>query len=193
MVGNFQLTGIPPAPERSSQIEVAFDIDANGIVHVSAKDLGTGNEQKVTITATSNLSDDEIDKAVKEAEKFAAEDKQKKESIEARNQADSLIYQTEKNLKDLGDKVSAEDKANIETELNHLKEVVKGDDTEAIKAASEKLSQAFYAVSQKMYQQNPGAAGPGGLIERSRSKCWHGRAGMMYTMQITRLSTSDNK
>jgi molecular chaperone DnaK len=163
LIGNFQLTGIPPAPRGVPQIEVAFDIDANGIVHVSAKDLGTGNEQKVTITATSNLSDDEIDKAVKEAEKFAAEDKQKKESIEARNQADSLIYQTEKTLKDLGDKVSAEDKANIETELNHLKEVVKGDDTEAIKAASEKLSQAFYAVSQKMYQQNPGAAGPGGF------------------------------
>ncbi len=132
-------------------------------MNVSAKDLGTGNEQKVTITASSNLSDSEIDKAVKEAEKFAAEDKKKKDMIEAKNQADSLIYQTEKTLKDLGDKVSPDDKANVEVELNHLKEVVKGDDAEAIKAASEKLSQAFYAISQKMYQQNPGAAGPGGF------------------------------
>ncbi|NLO39477.1 MAG: molecular chaperone DnaK [Ruminiclostridium sp.] len=163
LIGNFQLTGIPPAPRGVPQIEVTFDIDANGIVNVSAKDLGTGNEQKVTITASSNLSDSEIDKAVKEAEKFAAEDKKKKDMIEAKNQADSLIYQTEKTLKDLGDKVSPDDKANVEVELNHLKEVVKGDDAEAIKAASEKLSQAFYAISQKMYQQNPGAAGPGGF------------------------------
>lgn len=163
LIGNFQLTGIPPAPRGIPQIEVTFDIDANGIVNVSAKDLGTGNEQKVTITASSNLSDSEIDKAVKEAEKFAAEDKKKKDMIEAKNQADSLIYQTEKTLKDLGDKVSPADKSNVEAELNHLKEVVKGDDAEAIKAASEKLSQAFYAISQKMYQQNPGAAGPGGF------------------------------
>ena len=163
LIGNFQLTGIPPAPRGAPQSEVTFDIDANGIVNVSAKDLGTGNEQKVTITASSNLSDSEIDKAVKEAEKFAAEDKKKKDMIEAKNQADSLIYQTEKTLMDLGDKVSPDDKANVEVELNHLKEVVKGDDAEAIKAASEKLSQAFYAISQKMYQQNPGAAGPGGF------------------------------
>ncbi len=158
ILGNFQLTGIPPAPRGVPQIEVTFDIDANGIVHVSAKDLGTGNEQKITITATTNLSEDEIDQAVKEAEKHASEDKKKKESIEAKNQADSLIYQTEKTLKELGDKVDPSDKANIETELNHLKEVVKGDNPEEIKAATEKLSQAFYAVSQKMYQQNPGAA-----------------------------------
>lgn len=162
LIGNFQLTGIPPAPRGIPQIEVAFDIDANGIVHVSAKDLGTGNEQKITITASTNLSDSEIDKAVKEAEQFADEDKKRKEMIEAKNQADSLIYQTEKTLKDLGDKVSPEDKSNIETELNHLKEVSKGDDPEAIKAATEKVSQAFYAVSQKIYQQNPGAAGGAG-------------------------------
>lgn len=142
------------------QIEVTFDIDANGIVHVSAKDLGTGNEQKITITASSNLSDADIDKAVKEAEQFAEEDRKRKESIEAKNQADSLIYQTEKSLKDLGDKIDAADKSSIEAELNNLKEVVKGDDVEAIKAATEKLSQAFYAVSQKLYQQqDPGAAG----------------------------------
>lgn len=167
LLGNFQLTGIPPAPRGIPQIEVTFDIDANGIVHVSAKDLGTGNEQKITITASTNLSESEIDKAVKEAEQFAAEDKRKKETIEARNQADSLIYQTEKTLKELGDKVAPADKANIEAELNNLKEAVKGDNPDAIKAASEKLSQAFYAVSQKIYQQNPGAAGgaggPGGF------------------------------
>jgi molecular chaperone DnaK len=128
-------------------------------VHVSAKDLGTGNEQKITITASTNLSEAEIDRAVKEAEKHAAEDKKKKEIIEAKNQADSLIYQTEKTLKELGDKVDPADKSNIEAELNNLKEVVKSDDADSIKAASEKLSQAFYAVSQKMYQQNPENAG----------------------------------
>jgi len=162
LIGNFQLTGIPPAPRGIPQIEVTFDIDANGIVHVSAKDLGTGNEQKITITASTNLSESEIDKAVKEAEKYAADDKRKKETIEAKNQADSLIYQTEKTLKDLGDKVNPADKANIDRELHNLKEVVKGENAQAIKEASEKLSQAFYAVSQKMYQQNPGAGGPGG-------------------------------
>ncbi|NLK69718.1 MAG: molecular chaperone DnaK [Clostridiaceae bacterium] len=160
LLGNFQLSGIAPAPRGIPQIEVTFDIDANGIVHVSAKDLGTGNEQKITITASSNLSDADIDKAVKEAEQFAEEDRKRKESIEAKNQADSLIYQTEKSLKDLGDKIDAADKSSIEAELNNLKEVVKGDDVEAIKAATEKLSQAFYAVSQKLYQQqDPGAAG----------------------------------
>ena len=159
LLGNFQLTGIPPAPRGIPQIEVTFDIDANGIVHVSAKDLGTGNEQKITITASTNLSEAEIDRAVKEAEKHAAEDKKKKEIIEAKNQADSLIYQTEKTLKELGDKVDPADKSNIEAELNNLKEVVKSDDADSIKAASEKLSQAFYAVSQKMYQQNPENAG----------------------------------
>jgi molecular chaperone DnaK len=163
LLGNFQLTGIPPAPRGVPQIEVTFDIDANGIVHVSAKDLGTGNEQKITITASSNLTEDEIDRAVKEAERFAAEDKKRKEFIEAKNNADSLIYQTEKTLKELGDKIDPADKSNIETELNNLKEVVKTDNAESIKAATEKLSQAFYSVSQKMYQQNPGAANAGGF------------------------------
>jgi len=162
LLGNFQLTGIPPAPRGVPQIEVTFDIDANGIVHVSAKDLGTGNEQKITITASTNLSEQEIERAVKEAERYAEEDKRRKEAIEAKNQADSLIYQTEKTLKDLGDKIDPADKSNIEAELRNLKEVVKGNDTAAIKAASEKLSQAFYAVSQKIYQQNPGAAGAAG-------------------------------
>ncbi len=157
-LGRFQLTGIPPAPRGVPQIEVTFDIDANGIVHVSAKDLGTGNEQKITITASTNLSDDEIDKAVKEAEKFAAEDKQRKEEIDTRNHADSTVYQAEKTLKDVGDKLSAEDKSKVEAEINNVKEALKGTDIEAIKKASEALQQAFYELSSKIYQQNPGAA-----------------------------------
>jgi molecular chaperone DnaK len=158
-LGRFQLTGIPPAPRGVPQIEVTFDIDANGIVHVSAKDLGTGNEQKVTITASTNLSDDEIDKAVKEAEKFAAEDKKKKEEIDTRNNADSMVYQCEKTLNDLGDKLSDDDKSKIETQVNNVKEALKGTDTEAIKKATEELTQAFYDISSKIYQQNPEAQG----------------------------------
>lgn len=158
-LGRFQLSGIPPAPRGIPQIEVTFDIDANGIVHVSAKDLGTGNEQKVTITASTNLSDADIDKAVKEAEKFAAEDKKKKEEIEIRNNADSMVYQSEKTLKDLGDKLSGEDKSKVEAEIGKVKEALKGTDTEAIKTATEALTQAFYDISAKIYQQNPGAQG----------------------------------
>jgi len=158
-LGRFQLTGIPPAPRGVPQIEVTFDIDANGIVHVSAKDLGTGNEQKITITASTNLSEEEIQKAVKEAEKFAEEDKKRKQEIDIRNNADSMVYQTEKTLKDLGDKLSSEDKSKIEAEVNKVKEALKGTDTEAIKRATESLTQAFYEVSAKIYQQNPGAQG----------------------------------
>jgi len=158
-LGRFQLTGIPPAPRGVPQIEVTFDIDANGIVHVSAKDLGTGNEQKVTITASTNLTAADIEKAVKEAEKFAAEDKKRKEEVEVRNNADSMVYQSEKTLKDLGDKLGSDDKAKIETEINNVKEALKGTDTEAIKSATEALTKAFYDISAKIYQQNPGAAG----------------------------------
>lgn len=158
-LGKFQLTGIPPAPRGVPQIEVTFDIDANGIAHVSAKDLGTGNEQKVTITASTNLSDSDIDKAVKEAEKFAAEDKKRKEEVEVRNNADSMVYQSEKTLKDMGDKLGGDDKAKIEAEINKVKDALKGTDTEAIKKATEALTQAFYDVSAKIYQQNPGAQG----------------------------------
>ncbi len=158
-LGRFQLTGIPSAPRGVPQIEVTFDIDANGIVHVSAKDLGTGNEQKITITASTNLSDSDIDKAVKEAEKFAAEDKKRKEEIDVRNNADSLVYQSEKSLKDLGDKVSADDKSKIEAGVAKVKDALKGTDTEAIKKATEELQQAFYDVSAKIYQQAGGAPG----------------------------------
>jgi len=158
-LGRFHLTGIPPAPRGVPQIEVTFDIDANGIVHVSAKDLGTGNEQKITITASTNLSEEEIQRAVKEAEKFAAEDKRRKEEAEIRNNADSMVYQSEKTLKDLGDKLSPEDRSKIETEINNVKEALKGNDMARIKSATEALTKAFYDISAKIYQQNPGAQG----------------------------------
>ncbi len=164
-LGRFNLTGIPPAPRGVPQIEVTFDIDANGIVHVSAKDLGTGNEQKVTITASTNMSKDDIDKAVKDAEQFAEADKKEKEKVEIRNNADSLVFQTEKTIKDLGDKVSSEDKAKIEAEISTVKSALAGTDTDAIKAATEKLSQVSYDVFGKIYQQanaQANAAGAGG-------------------------------
>ena len=152
-LGRFQLAGIAPAPRGVPQIEVSFDIDANGIVHVSAKDLGTGNEQKVTITASTNLSEDEIKKAVREAEQFANEDKERKEEVEIRNHADSMVYSTEKTLKELGDKLSADDKAKVEAEVKAVQEALKGTDTAAIKAASEKLTEVSYEVFGKIYQQ----------------------------------------
>ncbi len=161
-LGRFQLSGIPPAPRGVPQVEVTFDIDANGIAHVSAKDLGTGNEQKVTITASSHLSDNDINAAVKEAEMYAAEDKKKKEEVETRNNADNLVYQTEKNLKDLEEKLSSEDKAKIEAEINSLKEALKGTDTEAIKAATEELTKVFYEISSKIYQATADQQGPAG-------------------------------
>lgn len=161
LLGNFQLSGIPAAPRGVPQIEVTFDIDANGIVHVAAKDLGTGNEQKITLTASTNLSDADIDKAVKDAERFAADDKKKKEAIEVRNEADSLVYQTEKSLKEMGDKVSSEDKTAVEAEVAKVKQALQGSDTVAIKSANEALTQVFYGVSQKLYQQPDGQqAGP---------------------------------
>jgi len=159
-LGKFHLDGIPSAPRGVPQIEVTFDIDANGIVHVSAKDMGTGNEQNITITANTNLSDEEIDKAVKEAEQFAAEDKKKKEEIEIRNNADTLVYQSEKSLTELGDKVDANDKAAIETAINNVKEALKGTDSAAIKAATEELSKKFYEVSAKIYQATQGQEAP---------------------------------
>ena len=151
-LGKFQLDGIAPAPRGVPQIEVSFDIDANGIVNVSAKDLGTGKEQHITITASSNLSKEDIDKAVKEAEQYAAEDKARKDEVDTHNAADQLIYQTEKTLNELGDKVDAADKASIESAVNDLKEKNKGSDVAAIKASTEALQKAFYAVSEKLYQ-----------------------------------------
>ena len=160
-LGRFHLDGIAPARRGVPQIEVTFDIDANGIVNVSAKDLGTGKEQPITITSSTNMSKDDIDKAVREAEQFAAEDKKQREAADIRNQADQMVFQTEKTLEDMGDKIPASDRNSVESALNHLKETQKGSDVEAIKAATEELTKAFYAVSEKLYQQNGGQAGPG--------------------------------
>ncbi len=152
-LGRFQLTGIPPAPRGVPQIEVTFDIDANGIVNVSAKDLGTGKEQNITITASTNLDEEEIEKKVKEAEKYAEEDKKQKERIEVRNNADSLVYQSEKTLKDMGDKIEPADKESIETELKKVKDALEKDDIDRIKEATEGLTKVFYEVSAKIYQK----------------------------------------
>ena len=166
-LGRFTLDGISPAPRGVPQIEVTFDIDANGIVNVSAKDLGTGKEQKITITASSNLSQEEIDKAMREAEQFAAEDKKRKEEVDTRNNAEQLVFQSEKALGELGDKVSPAEKSDIEAEINKVKEALKGTDAEMIKAASDGLSKKFGELAQKIYAQqapqgDPNAAGFGG-------------------------------
>lgn len=158
-LGRFQLDGIAPAPRGIPQIEVTFDIDANGIVNVSAKDKGTGKEQKITITASNTMTDEEIERKVKEAEMYAEEDKKKKELIEARNNGESMIYQTEKALKDLGDKVSAEEKSNIETKIADVKKALESDDVQEIKTKTDALTQDFYAISQKLYQQQGPEAG----------------------------------
>ena len=160
-LGKFHLDGIPAAPRGVPQIEVAFDIDSNGIVNVSAKDLGTGKEQKITITSSTNMSKEDIDKAVKDAEKFAAEDKKNKEAVDVRNEAESLVYQTEKSLGELGDKISADEKAKVESACSKLKETLKGSDVEAIKADTEAVKQAFYAVAEKMYAQSGAQGTPG--------------------------------
>ena len=151
-LGRFQLTGIAPAPRGVPQIEVTFDIDANGIVNVSAKDMGTGAEQKITITASSNLSKEDIDKAVREAEQYAAEDKARKEEVDARNAGDQMVYQAEKALNELGDKVSDSEKAPVTAAIEHLKETLKGNDVNAIKQATEEAQKSFYAISEKLYQ-----------------------------------------
>lgn len=157
-IGTFRLDGIAPAPRGIPQIEVTFDIDANGIVNVSAKDLGTGKEQHISITASTNMSKDDIDKAVKEAEAFAAEDKKKKEEVEARNAADQMVYQTEKSMNEFGDKVTQADKDSVNPKLDALKEALKGTDVEAIKKAQEELQTAFYAVAERIYKEQGAAA-----------------------------------
>ncbi len=174
-LGNFQLSGIAPAPRGVPQIEVTFDIDANGIVKVSAKDLGTGKEQNITITASTNLSQDEIDKAVKEAEQFAAEDKAKKEEVDTHNNAEHLVYQTEKTLGELGDKATDEEKAAVQAAIDKLKEVNKGTDLQAIKDAMDELQKAFYPIAEKMYKNaapqgegcdpNCGGCGDDGVVD----------------------------
>ncbi len=158
-LGRFQLTGIPPAPRGVPRIEVSFDIDANGIVNVSAKDLGTGKEQKITITSSSGLSDEEIEKMINNAEKFAEEDKKKKELIETKNQADSMVYQSEKMLKDLKDKISKEDEEKVKDEIEKVKKALETDDVEKIKQANDNLTKVFYDISSKLYQSAEGAQG----------------------------------
>ena len=168
-LGQFRLDGIPPARRGVPQIEVTFDIDANGIVNVSAKDLGTGKEQHITITSGSNMSDEEIDKAVKEAAEYEAQDKKRKEGIDAKNDADSMVFQTEKAMEEVGDKIDASDKAAVEADLNALKETISkcGDElTDAqideLKAGKEKLMSSAQKLFEKVYQQAQGAAGAAG-------------------------------
>ena len=157
-LGRFQLTGIPAAPRGVPQIEVTFDIDANGIVHVSAKDMATGNEQNVVITASTNLSEEDIDKAVKDAQAHAEEDKKKKEEIEVRNNAESLVYNSEKTLSELGDKISGEEKAKVETEIESTKKALESNDVEKIKETTERLTKVFYEMSEQLYKNaNPNA------------------------------------
>jgi len=159
-LGRFHLDGIPAAPRGVPQIEVTFDIDANGIVNVSAKDNGTGNEQHITITSSTNMSKEDVEKAVKDAEKFAEEDKKAREAVDTKNHADSLIFQSEKSLNEIGDKLPESDKADVVAALEKLKETVKSNDTEAIKADTEALEKAFYALSEKLYKQSGAQAGP---------------------------------
>jgi molecular chaperone DnaK len=152
-LGRFRLDGIPPAPRGIPQVEVTFDIDANGILHVTAKDKATGKEQKVTITASTNLNKSDIDRMVQEARSHEAEDKKRRELIDAKNTADSLVYQTEKALRDLGDKVPAAERGTIEGKVNDLKSAAQTDDINRIKQASEAVQQAFHALSQQLYAQ----------------------------------------
>ena len=160
-LGRFQLTGIPAAPRGVPQIEVTFDIDANGIVHVSAKDMATGNEQNVSITASTNLTDEDIEKAVKDAEAHAEEDKKKKEEIEVKNNAESLIYNSEKTLGELGDKISGEEKAKVEAEIENTRKALDSNNTESIKEATEKLTKVFYEMSEQLYKN----ANPNGGVD----------------------------
>ena len=160
-LGRFQLDGIPPARRGVPQIEVTFDIDANGIVHVSAKDLGTGKEQHITITASTHLSEEEIEKKVKEAEEFAEQDKKAKEAIEAKNQADSLIYETEKAINELGDEVTEEEKTAVNAKIESLKSVMESGEAETIKSAIEELTEAFNPIAQKLYAKNAAENQPG--------------------------------
>ena len=167
-LGRFTLSGIAPAPRGVPQIEVTFDIDANGIVHVSAKDKGTGNSQDITITASSNLSDEDIERAVREAEQYAAQDKERKLQVESRNNADNVIYQTEKSLKDFADKITDGDRQTIEREIESVRDALKGDDSDSIKSATEKLQQTSYEIFGKIYQQQSAAGGPESYAEPSR-------------------------
>ena len=189
-LGRFQLTGIPAAPRGIPQIEVTFDIDANGIVHVSAKDLATGNEQNVSITASSNLSEEDIDKAVKDAEAHAAEDKKRKEEVEVKNNAESLIYSSQKTLDELGDKVSAEEKAKIEAEIENVKKALETNNTDTIKDATEKLTTVFYQMSEQLYKQNAANNATAGATEEAGTES---NDGNVYDADYNVEDNNDNK
>ncbi len=176
-LGRFQLTGIPPAPRGVPQIEVTFDIDANGIVHVSAKDQATGNEQKVSITASTNLSEEDINQAIKDAEAHAAEDKKRKEEIEVRNNAESLVYNSQKTLDELGDKVSGEEKAKVEEEVENVRKALEGTNIEAIKESTEKLTKVFYELSEKLYSAQ---AATGDNVTEATSDNGEAKEGTVY-------------
>ncbi|WP_293008361.1 MULTISPECIES: molecular chaperone DnaK [unclassified Oscillibacter] len=188
-LGRFHLDGIAPARRGVPQIEVTFDIDANGIVNVSAKDLGTGKEQHITITSSTNMSKDDIERAVKEAEQFASQDAKLKEEVETRNQADQMVYQSEKTLNEMGDKIPADDKAKVQSGIDKLKEVLKGTDSAAIKAATEELTQAFYAVSEKLYQQ----AGPQQGEQPGAGPDAGGQQGQYYDADYKVVDEEDKK
>ncbi|HAL63319.1 MAG TPA: molecular chaperone DnaK [Clostridiales bacterium] len=192
-LGRFSLTGIAPAPRGVPQIEVTFDIDANGIVKVSAKDMGTGNEQKITITASSNLSEEDIDRAVKEAEKYAEEDKKRKEEVETRNNAESMVYQCEKTLGELGDKIDASEKSEIEAEINKVKEALKGTDSEAIKKSVEELQQKFYKVSEKLYQQANPQGTQGGFNPNDAQGAQNAAGDNVYEADYREVNDDENK
>jgi molecular chaperone DnaK len=177
-LGRFELVGIPPAPRGLPQIEVTFDIDANGIVNVSAKDLGTGKEQSIRITASSGLSESEIKQAIKEAETFAEDDRKKREFVEAKNNADSLVYQTEKTLKEMGDKVDAATRRNVEEHVERVKKAMEGTDKDAIKKASDDLMNASHKLAETMYKAaSQQAAGPGGGSQEQQARGPSGKPG----------------
>ena len=162
LLGEFRLEGIPPAPRGVPQIEVTFDIDANGIINVSAKDRATGKEQKIAITASTNLNKQDIDRMIKEAERNAAEDRRRKELVDARNTADTLTYQAEKALQELGDKMPYEERSRIEKQINDLREAMKGDDVNRMRQLSETLEQMVHSLGQQVYAAQPQPEGPGG-------------------------------
>ena len=192
-LGVFHLDGIAPAPRGIPQIEVTFDIDANGIVHVSAKDLGTGKENNITITSNTNMSKDDIDKAVKEAEAYAAEDKKRREAVDVRNNADQMIYQTEKTVSEFGDKLSEDEKAKIESAKEALKEALKGEDIEAIKAKQEELQKEIYAVSEKVYKAAADAQAAAGGAQQAPNADAGNSDPNVYEADYTDVDDNNNK
>ena len=188
----FHLDGIAPAPRGIPQIEVTFDIDANGIVHVSAKDLGTGKENNITITSNTNMSKEDIDKAVKEAESYAAEDKKRREAVDARNNADQMIYQAEKTVSEFGDKLSDDEKSKIETAKEALKEALKGEDLEEIKSKQEALQKEIYAVSEKVYKAAAEAQGAQGAAPNGADNAQQGDPNV-YEADYTDVEDGDKK